>query len=122
MPRAAAVRVRRAPDARAATTSGAADDAAKTNGSWSGSANAADRSISSVPPNCSVRSGSVRTAAGGRFAPRVTVTANDCVAVRPPGSAAVTRIVAAPMPTAASVRRAPDASTVATSGADDDTA
>ena len=65
-------------------------------------------------------SGSAPTAAGARL-PLDTVTANVCDALRPAGSLAVTRTVAAPTPTAVSVTRAPAASTVATSGADDDT-
>ena len=50
-----------------------------------------------------------------------TVTVNDWSTVRPPGSAAVTPIVAAPSPTAVTITRAPTASTLATCGADDDT-
>ncbi len=122
VPRAAAVRVTRAPVARTATTLGADDDAAKASGSWSGSANANVTSTSSVLSGCNVRSGSAPTADGARLAPAVTVTVKNRVALRPPGSAAVTWMVAAPTPTAVSVTRAPAASTVTTSGGDEDTA
>ena len=50
-----------------------------------------------------------------------TVTANDCVAVRPPGSVAVTRTVAAPSPTAVTVTNAPVTVAVTTWRADEDT-
>ena len=61
------------------------------------------------------------TGSGGWFR-ELTVTVNDSVALRPPGSAAVTRIVAVPTPTAVSVTRvAPAASIVTTSRADHDT-
>ena len=49
-----------------------------------------------------------------------TVTVNDCVAVRPPGSVAVTRTVAAPSPTAVTVTSAPVTVAVTTWGADED--
>ena len=48
-----------------------------------------------------------------------TVTVNDWMALRPPGSVAVTRIVAMPSPTAVSVTRAPAARTVTTCSADE---
>ena len=51
-----------------------------------------------------------------------TVTVNDCEALRPPGSVAVTRIAAVPSLSAVSVTRVPAARTVTTFGADDDTA
>ncbi len=51
-----------------------------------------------------------------------TVTVNDCMALSPPGSVAVTRIVALPSPTVVSViTRAPVARAATTRGADDDT-
>ena len=49
----------------------------------------------------------------------VTVTTNDCMALRPPGSVAVTRIVEVPVPTAVSATQVPDARTVTTLGAVD---
>ena len=59
------------------------------------------------------------TATGGRFAGRLTVTANVWVALSPPGSVAVTRIVAVPSPTAVKVTPALAALTVTTPGADE---
>lgn len=50
-----------------------------------------------------------------------TVTVNDCAALKPPGSVAVTRIVAAPSATAVSLTRTPVTPAVTTCGADDDT-
>ena len=47
-----------------------------------------------------------------------TVTAKVCAALRPPGSVAVTRIVAAPSDTGVTVTRLPDTDTAATCGAD----
>ena len=48
-----------------------------------------------------------------------TVTLNGCVALRPPGSVAVTRIVAAPSSTAVNVTTSRAARALATCGADD---
>ena len=54
---------------------------------------------------------------------RVTVTVNDCDALRPYGSVAVTVILArADAAAAVSVTRAPAARTVTTAGADDEKA
>ena len=50
-----------------------------------------------------------------------TVTANARVARSPAGSAAVTRTVDTPSPTAVSLARLPAGRTVTTRGADDDT-
>ncbi len=49
-----------------------------------------------------------------------TVTVNACAARRPPGSVAVTRIVAAPSLAAASITKAPVALAVTTRRANDD--
>ena len=51
----------------------------------------------------------------------VTRTSNVCAALRPWASNAVTTIAALPRATAVSPTRVPAASTVTTSGADDDT-
>ncbi|MCY4511844.1 MAG: hypothetical protein OXG35_33505 [Acidobacteria bacterium] len=50
-----------------------------------------------------------------------TVTANTCLALSPPGSVGVTRMVDAPRPTALNLARVPARRTVTTCGADDDT-
>ena len=51
---------------------------------------------------------------------RVTVAVNDWTTLRPPGSAAVTRIVALPMVAAARFTRAPAVLAATTFGATDD--
>ena len=49
-----------------------------------------------------------------------TVTVNDCTALKPPGSVAVTRIVPAPSRTSATITKAPVTLAVTTCVADDD--
>ena len=49
-----------------------------------------------------------------------TVAVNGCVALRPPGSVALTRIVAAPSLAATSITKAPVTLAVTTCGADED--
>ena len=69
-----------------------------------------------------VSGGRVPTGSGGRFPELLTVTANESIALRPPGSVAVTWIVAVPKPTAVSVTVLPPVNAaVTTFGGEDDT-
>ena len=120
MPSDTGVTVTMLPDIATDATDRADDRAQNVSASPSGSRNAlATSTVTGASSTPMLSAASEPTGSGGRLA--ATVTANNCDTLKPPGSVAVTRIVAVPAPTAVRITRAPIARTVATYGDDDDT-
>ena len=67
-----------------------------------------------------VTPGTIGSSVNGALTVAPTVALNAWIALRPPGSVALTRIVGSPSPTPVSVKREPTASTATTEGTEDD--
>ena len=120
MPTDTGVTVARDPATIAVATAGADDAARYVSGSPSGSRKApATSTTAGVPPTRSVNGASAPAAVGGRFPGGSTVTVKDCVALKPPGSVAVTRTVDVPAASGATVTVLPSSVTDATPAAVD---
>ena len=118
VPAPTAVTVTVVPDSATPTVPGAEDVAAYVNASPSGSANNDAAFTVTESPTVKVWSAIDPETTGGRFGSS-TVTLPLAVAESPPGSRAVTVMVAVPAPTAVTVTVVPDSATPTVPGAED---